>query len=412
MQALVEAVAHRLPYSRNIAAAICSCVVALISPAAFAQPEAPCTPPTLPLQPNGWYKLNSMPYGDGANWLEFKDRNKPVGGANHLIPLKQIADFWVPSLDVVAKPRPLIIFAHPGGGSEQIEDFPVLRKFVLKEAMQADFALASLEFRHPQASFVRPEECPVDGQCPFPPSSDIGNAVQFFRHHARQFCIDPDNIFLVGQSRGSLALLHAIGADDLKQVNPPPKSPWRAQSSKVRAVWAYQAQTTYRENELAGFVSTDPYPNTKPQQTYREVFVDDYIDLPYDPGSAYSRVTRGDDSKMPFAWLSYDEDPTSMTAVTRQTYCSKTLDDDSCGGRGEQTRSNFDVHDANFGVRLKNAHKQAGLGSRVTLCVNGGKDRADHGYAGLIDFFKAHMDPAIPGATAPDCVTQHQPKLH
>jgi hypothetical protein len=404
MQHLVEEFAPRPLCSRGIAAAIWSGFLALMLPAAWAQSDGPCTlPPTLLHQPDGRYKLDDLSYGEGASWSELKDRNQPVGGGNLPIPLDQIADFWAPSSAPTLKLRPLIIFAHPGGGSEAFEESPVHRKNVLRPALMAGFSVASLEFRHPQASFLDPEsrkECP-EGDCPYPPTSDIGNAVQFFRYHARQYCIDPDNIFLVGQSRGSLALLHAIGTDDLKRDNQPRERRWLEESSKVRAVWAYQAQTTYREKELAGFVSTDTYPGLS--DTYREVFVNDYIDLPYDPDSAYSRVTRGDVLKMPFLWLSYDENVTSMTSVTQQPYCSKTLD--SCG----KPMANFDVHDANFGVRLKNAYKQVGLGSRVTLCVNGGMNKPRNGYAGLIDFFKAHMNPALPGATAPECVTQNQP---
>jgi hypothetical protein len=124
---------------------------------------------------------------------------------------------------------PLIIWSHPNGSTEVIDD-PVSTTAtrVAQPAIDHGFAFMSLQFRHPTASqtwYLAPK-APMtqseNGKSPpkgaMHPSTDIAATVQWARLNADKLGIDPTNIFLVGQSRGSLSVLTALMVDQKKQT--------------------------------------------------------------------------------------------------------------------------------------------------------------------------------------------------
>jgi hypothetical protein len=126
--------------------------------------------------------------------------------------------------------------AHP-----TIEPFTDAAVKVAQPALEHGYAFMSLQYRHPTVSQewydkpAAPVNQSVNGAEPPPgvirPSTDIATAVQWARHHADTLHIDPLNIFLVGQSRGSLAVLTALMGERKKPAagagdpNPPNLSP-------------------------------------------------------------------------------------------------------------------------------------------------------------------------------------------
>ena len=142
--------------------------------------------------------------------------------------LQQNLDFYpAPAQSAAA---PLIVWAHPNGMSKELPEGSALRQALLPPARNAGYAFASLEFRHPVTNASLEPGGPV-------PHPDIAQALTYLVTHAQALRIDPHNIFLVGQSRGTLGVWTAM--------QPVTTSP------PVRAVFAVNAQTSYRGEDFA-----------------------------------------------------------------------------------------------------------------------------------------------------------------
>lgn len=155
--------------------------------------------------------------------------------------LHQSFDFYPAKVAAGARGAPLVIWAHPNGMSKALPASSDLFKALVPPAMAAGFAFASVEYRHPVAN----ENATSDGLVPH---RDLGLALQFIRTNASALGIDPANVFFVGQSRGSLALWTAL-QDDM--ADPGSADAVERQSTRVNAVFAVNAQTTYDGSEFA-----------------------------------------------------------------------------------------------------------------------------------------------------------------
>jgi hypothetical protein len=274
---------------------------------------------------------------------------------------------------------PLVIYAHPNGASERMAGLDGLAptEYFEKRVLQAvnnGFAFMSVQFRHPRASLPDLPGGPPPSE-PFAiPNTDIATAVQWARSRADGLGIDAENIFLLGQSRGSLTVLTALMDD--QRSTAPGLPDYRRESSKPRAVFGVQAQTSYRHDQLrdlfamryASTAASAEIWNLKPQ--FSECFIGGKGSLfdyhchfdKADPtfaisGSALMALDRGD----PPIWLRYDRDPTDpATVVPIGIAIAKKGADQSKGDCFEppsRTGSCFDVHHANFGLALTQAFR-------------------------------------------------------
>ncbi|MBW8843452.1 MAG: hypothetical protein JF607_00575 [Burkholderiales bacterium] len=359
-----------------------------------------------------FWQRDKVCYGDGVNWLE-----GPSGV--YLTERASVYTATDPATDPPGTRRPLLIFTHPSGNDEQFRyadssvpaDNPysnsVLFQSVMAQALKAGYTVVSLEFRHPLTSYVKPGNTQ-------PGNTDIRDAVQYLKFKADSFHIDPNNVFLVGQSRGSLNMLWAI-KDNAATVDP--QRPWRAMSSKVNAVWDYQAQTCYdRQVVMQNFILPDSYADFLSDSKFPEP-------AGYVAGCAMGAVIKAE--APPPIQLMYDEEPVAITAPTLQHYCS--TDWKSKGGdaycwnklhwHDDQHIWNtwFDEHDANFGVALVGA---AGSGTQIQACYGVAVKYDDpkasgpwNGYHGLVDFLDQHQSPPVVRSYPPfQCpVVKHKP---
>ncbi|MDL5031642.1 hypothetical protein QRD43_06945 [Pelomonas sp. APW6] len=249
------------------------------------------------------WQSRGLCYADGAAWIERKY------GTDQDTAYDQRFEMYRSSALPKRQALPLILWAHPSGPTQIMiegnappgETSPLMEKLVVP-AVNAGFAFMSVQFRHPRASqSVDPRK--FDPQVPH---TDIAEAVQWVRSRAADLGVDPDNIFLLGQSRGSLALLNAF-LPDLRDRS---RADWRAESSKPRAVFVAQAQTTYEHAALRdGFIlptATVPVPPlTQPGFDYR-AYLDRNDPAFIDPGSALAALDLGD----PPFWMRYERAPT------------------------------------------------------------------------------------------------------
>ena len=247
-------------------------------------------------------------YADGTAWVE-----QQYGGPAD-VTFDQRFEFYRSSALPKTQVVPLIIWSHPNGPTQVMikndagpnETSPLMEKLVVP-AVNSGFAFMSIQFRHPRAS----QSADPQKFDPKVPNTDIANAVQWVRSRAAGLGVDPDHIFLVGQSRGSLALLTAFMADQAR----PDAPDWHSQSSKPKAVFAAQAQTTYEHAELRdtffeNFSTVPVPPDTQPGFDYHAYL--DRNDLPViNPGSALASLDLAD----PPFWVRYERAPTDHTNI-------------------------------------------------------------------------------------------------
>jgi hypothetical protein len=334
-------------------------------------------------------------YADKARWYD-----KSAGTT-----LRQRATLYSP-VDPAAEPdgtrHPVVIYSHPNGADEKFKyttgslvnayDTSRLFQSVLVQALKAGYVVVSVEFRHPIASFDPAAD-------PQPGNTDLRDAVQYLRFNAAAWHIDPANMFLVGQSRGSLNMLWAIKDDDATQE----ARPWRQASSKVNAVWDYQAQTCYdRVPSETTFLKTKAYADFETDKRFRD------FPAGYAAGCSMNEVAVA--NQLPPLVLMYDEAPRSKTDVTLQTWCKLDWQPqdpegycwNTLGWHDDKRFWNtwLDEHDANFGVALVKAFGDAAASERIKACYGVAVMYDDasgpwNGYRGFPDFFDQNQVPPV-----------------
>lgn len=234
-----------------------------------------------------------------------------------------------------AAPAPLIIYAHAATATKFISvDRGRLYPVVVQQARANGFAVASIEYRHPiKDDYIVPA-----------PHDDIAEATRWLRAQAAELGIDRRNVFHLGHSRGSLAVWTALHY-------------WDDPTARVNAVYAYNAQTSYRGSEMAErfLVPED-----------RAGFVADFESAhPQHPlfGSALADAS----GQMPAVLLRYEK-PFHRRLVQA---------------------AEFDGHHPDFGLALCE-----GLLPRSprASCTAVDDTPVEHAYDGFVEFFLQHLE--------------------
>jgi hypothetical protein len=317
----------------------------LLIASATAQAQSGCIPK--PLQRVGQAVVD-LCYGPAA-W-----REPSLGGRW----LQQSFDFY-PAPSGTTLPAPLIIWAHPNGSSKAIAPGSPTYLALVAPALEAGFSFASIEFRHPVVNDAEADSPANLGV----PHYDIARALQFMRASAWALGIDRRNVFLLARSRGTLALWTATQND---MADPFSSDPVSRQSTRVNAVYAYNAQTTYDGLEF-GELFIVPSDREIHNAAFRREYPT-YAQF----GSAVRSVSADD----PPVKLFYDQ-----TFIGRQV----TL---------QELEGVDEVHYPGYGVALCDAYRQAGIAEKCEV-------NHDPIYANTtlvfgrnyVDFFKKYLRP-------------------
>jgi len=263
-------------------------------------------------------------YAEGTEWNE----KSPAGPYD--VTLDQRFDYYRPASLPASQRLPLIIWAHPNGMTENLPQQGELYPKLVTPALALGFAFMSVEFRHPVASQEYDKSPNLDI-----PNTDIARAVQWARHRSGMLGIDGSNIFIVGQSRGTLGLMNALSKNLADDQSP---FPYQTKSSRVRAVYAVQAQSTYEKEQVKQtFIHPDSW----------AAFDQLYADF-HQPGSAINELTTDD----PAVALRYERMPTDQSL---QTVVPLHLP--AQNGSCAYPEGCFDFHHPNFGLKLHLAFK-------------------------------------------------------
>lgn len=308
----------------------------LLAVAGNAAADTACTPLTQPgdfaaqlrVVNKTLSRADDICYAEATIWSE----KNTQGNTPPNVDLRQRFDYFRPTSAPLSQKLPLVIWAHPTGETEKITPNSPHMGQLVNPALEKNFAFMSIEFRHPVSSQLAP---PAKAQLDIP-NTDITRAVQWARAWANELGIDPKNVFLIGQSRGTLSLLTALSPN--MAVN---DGTYLAQSSRVNAIYAVQAQTTYEETQVANtFIHPDD----------RTRFINNYPNF-INPGSAINQISVND----PPVAMRYERAPTDPLLQTivplhlpnKDMSCS--YPQDGC----------FDEHHPNFGLKLKLAFDAA-----------------------------------------------------
>ncbi len=269
-------------------------------------------------------------------------RNVPYGSTSWFEPTtrrwaKQVMDIWLPTVTTRPGAAPIVYYGHPNGATQTIalDTRPgSLYSRLVKPLVDRGFVVVSYEFRHPVVNYV--SGLPA-------PRYDIQKAINAFTtQYAATLGVDPANSFIAGQSRGGgLGLLTALTGKFTG-------------GTTVRALWTYQAQTTFNCDEMA---------RTFVIESDRQAFLSQCTAVP-GAGSSLQAVSASS--------------PPTVAIYERAFH--KQL----------EPASEIDVHYPDFGWQLCQRYAVQGASAACTPTEN--VDNAG-AWAGMADYFSAHLQP-------------------
>lgn len=248
---------------------------------------------------------------------------------------RQVMDIFLPAPGT-AGPHPVVFYGHPNGVDHVIaaDDRPGSRWSQLVQPLVArGYIVVSYEFRHPVVNHTAGQ--PAPGQ-------DIRRAIDSFAGRwADALGADVRNTFVTGRSRGAgLGLLTAL------------RGGFR-HGTRVRGVWAFEAQTTFECEEAA---------NALVLPDERAAFLAECTAVPA-PGSSLQAVS----ADAPPAVVLYDR-PFRRELV-----------------RAEEV----DIHFPDFGLLLCQRYAAMGVARRCDARESVDKDAAWEGLGDRLDAWRA-----------------------
>jgi acetyl esterase/lipase len=225
---------------------------------------------------------------------------------------RNVLDLWKAES---AEPTPLVVFIHGGGfrgGSKE-----ALPAALLQDCLARGISVASINYRlSPEVAF---------------PSHylDSGRAIQFARHRAKEWNIDPKRIAASGGSAGAGTSLWLGFHDDL--ADPKSDDPVLRESTRLSCIVVFGAQSTYDPRAIKKIVGGRAHEHPALQGFYG--LKDDELDSEkahkmYEAAAPINHLSAGD----PPVYALYSE-PRGP------------LPDDARPGHG--------IHHINFGTHLK-----------------------------------------------------------
>lgn len=139
---------------------------------------------------------------------------------------RNVVDLWVAPTDA---PTPLVVYFH--GGGFRAGDKRSLNRDLLAGLLAGGVSVAAANYR-------------LTDTAPFPaPMHDAARAVQFLRHQAKEYGLDPKRVGATGGSAGAGISLWLAFHDDL--ADPAADDPIARESTRLACAVVYAAQSSY-----------------------------------------------------------------------------------------------------------------------------------------------------------------------
>ncbi len=260
---------------------------------------------------------------------------------------RNVMDVWLAKSD---KPTPVLVSIHGGGfraGNKGVE------RGVLDQCLQSGISVVAITYRFSGTAIAPAQHL------------DSARAIQFIRHNAKAWNIDPARFAATGGSAGAGISLWLGFHDDL--ADPDNDDPILRQSTRLSSMSVYNAQTSYDPRFIRDlFPGTDTYKAPALARLF-DVDLDNLDNLPkskYDLFKQISAIDHLDKDDVP-AQLIYAS--TITTRITNQ-------------GIG--------IHHPKFGTVLKEKMDKLGIECDVQPGVRRGSDEWT---AMTMAFVKKHL---------------------
>jgi acetyl esterase/lipase len=231
-----------------------------------------------------------------------------------------VLDLWLAKSD---RRTPLVLYIH--GGGFNAGDKRSVPPILLTASLASGISVASINYR-------------LSHQASFPaPMHDGARAVQFLRHRADQWNLDPDRFAATGASAGAGISLWLGFHDDL--ADPASDDPVLRKSSRLMAMGVFNAQSTYDPRMIQKIVGgrAHQHPTLLP-----------FYGLAADEGDT-SKAYRLYEAASPINFVSRDDPPVFLFYNEPKA----PLPADAQPGQG--------IHHPNFGTALKDKLDPLGI---------------------------------------------------
>ena len=176
--------------------------------------------------------------------------------------VRNVMDVWLASSD---KPTPCVMYIHGGGWLGG--DKSTLNADTLKKLLDAGISVAAINYRYLKQTIIdtgsKPGEAPIQPRGAYAeppvkePLSDAARALQFLRHNAAKWNIDPQRVGLTGGSAGACSSLWLTFHDDL--ADPNSADPIARESTKPWCAAVEGAQTTLDPVQILEWTPNSTY---------------------------------------------------------------------------------------------------------------------------------------------------------
>lgn len=151
---------------------------------------------------------------------------------------RNVFDLWLAKSKA---PTPLVIYYH--GGGFRGGDKRTINVALLKQLLDGGVSVAAANYR-------------LSGTAPFPAQMhDCARALQFIRHHAKEYNIAPKRVGATGGSAGAGISMWLAFHDDL--ADPKSGDPIARQSTRLTCAVVYAAQSSYDPRFIRKLFDTD-----------------------------------------------------------------------------------------------------------------------------------------------------------
>ena len=153
---------------------------------------------------------------------------------------RNVFDLWLADAE---EPTPLVVYIH--GGGFRAGDKKSIRGSTIESLQKVGISVASIHYR-------------LTDEAPFPAAMhDSARAVQFLRHKAGEYNLDPERIGATGGSAGAGISLWLGFHDDL--ADPESDDPVLRHSTRLTCMAVTNAQTSYDRRFIQERIGGDAY---------------------------------------------------------------------------------------------------------------------------------------------------------
>jgi hypothetical protein len=259
---------------------------------------------------------------------------------------RNVMDLWLAESD---KPTPVLVSIHGGGfrgGNKSVSGD------ILKECLESGISVVAITYRLSDEAIAPAQFL------------DSARAIQFIRHNAKQWNLDPTRMAATGGSAGAGISLWLGFHDDL--ADPDSEDPILRESTRLSCMAVYNGQTSYDPRFIRDlFPDTDTYRHTALAQLY-DADLTKLDDLPKGKYKLFEEV-----SALPH--LTKDDVPAALF------YASK-MDTPI-------TNQGIGIHHPKFGKVLKEKMDELGIECEVHTGIPRGEEWGKL----TVDFVKKHL---------------------